>query len=386
MKMGKSNRPKLSFSKFNDIWENKILGQIVDIKTGKKDTQNRIENGLYPFFVRSQTIERINTFSYDGEAILTSGDGVGVGKNFHYINGKFDFHQRVYCLKNFEHNISGKFVYYYFSEFFNKRVMRMTAKNSVDSVRMDMIYDMPIAIPSLSEQQKIASFLTSVDTKIQLLNKKKTMLEHYKKGVMQKIFNQEIRFKDENGKEFPEWEEKKLGEVGEIITGKTPSTSDPDLWNGDNQFVTPTDINETKYQFQTQRTIMENGKIKPLPIKSIMFTCIASIGKMSLSVKPCITNQQINSIIPFKEFDNEYLYYAILNIVGFIKSTQSSNTLPIINKTEFSKIQIIIPSSKLEQTKIASFLSALDTKIDHTNTLIEKTKLWKKGLLQQLFV
>jgi len=177
---------------------------------------------------------------------------------------------------------------------------------------------------------------------------------------------------------------KKLGEVGKIITGKTPSTKNLELWNGDIQFVTPTDIDSNKYQIITQRTIKKNTKTKTLPPNSIMFTCIASIGKMSLSVFPCVTNQQINSIIPFKEFSNEFVFYAILNIVDYIKSTQSSNTLPIINKTEFSKFKISVPTVA-EQTQIAHFLSSLDAKISSVAEALEATEKWKKGLLQRMF-
>lgn len=88
----------------------KKLGDVCEIKTGKKDTKNKEDDGEYPFFVRSNTVERINSYSYDGEAILTSGDGVGVGKNFHYINGKFDFHQRVYSLRKFKNGYIGKYI------------------------------------------------------------------------------------------------------------------------------------------------------------------------------------------------------------------------------------------------------------------------------------
>lgn len=90
--------PRVRFGEFEGEWEEKTLGEVAKVTTGNKDTQNKVEGGKYPFFVRSQTVERIDSFSFDGEAILTSGDGVGVGKNFHYINGKFDFHQRVYCI------------------------------------------------------------------------------------------------------------------------------------------------------------------------------------------------------------------------------------------------------------------------------------------------
>jgi len=182
--------PKQRFAEFKDSgeWEEKMIGEISKVTTGNKDTQNKVDNGLYPFFVRSQTIERINSFSYDGEAILTSGDGVGVGKNFHYINGKFDFHQRVYCIYDFVENVFGKYLYLYFSEHFNNRVMKMTAKNSVDSVRMAMITEMPILIPSLDEQKKIAFCLSSLDELVTAQANKIEQLKNHKKGLMQGLF------------------------------------------------------------------------------------------------------------------------------------------------------------------------------------------------------
>lgn len=168
-------------------WKVKKLGCLADVTTGNKDTQNKVDDGKYPFFVRSQVIEKINTFSYDGEAILTSGDGVGVGKNFHYINGKFDYHQRVYCIYNFKEAVSGKYLYLYFSEYFNKRVMRMSAKNSVDSVRRDMIMDMQIDTPTLPEQTKIADLLTQVDIKVNQINIQIVLSKLFKKALLQQV-------------------------------------------------------------------------------------------------------------------------------------------------------------------------------------------------------
>lgn len=182
--------PKYRFKEFeNDAdWVEKSIEQIAKVTTGNKDTQNKVENGLYPFFVRSQTVERINSYSFDGEAILTSGDGVGVGKNFHYLKGKFDYHQRVYCIYDFKNDVSGEFVYMYFSQHFNERVMKMSAKNSVDSVRMAMITEMPIYMPSKKEQQKIASCLSSLDALITAQVEKIEQLKLHKKGLMQGLF------------------------------------------------------------------------------------------------------------------------------------------------------------------------------------------------------
>ena len=223
---------------------------------------------------------------------------------------------------------------------------------------------MEVALPKRAEQQKIADCLSSLDELIAAQDQKLDALKAHKKGLMQLLFPAEdetvpkLRFP--KFRDAPEWEEKALGQVGEIVTGKTPSTSDASLWNGDIQFVTPTDISEEKYQWKTQRSVSDNATARVLPKYSTMFTCIASIGKMALSVKPCITNQQINALIPNKGYENEFIYYTLLNIVPLIKSTQANTTLPIINKSEFSKFTISIPINFEEQQKIADCLSSID--------------------------
>ncbi len=178
--------PRLRFPEFRDAgeWVQIKISKFAKVTTGKKDTQDKIDNGFYPFFVRSQTIERINSFSFDGEAVLTSGDGVGVGKNYHYVIGKFDFHQRVYCICDFAKNVNGKYFYFYFSTHFYNRVKQLSAKNSVDSVRMTMIADMIVPIPSLPEQQKIADCLSSLDELIALQSQRLEALKQHKRGLI----------------------------------------------------------------------------------------------------------------------------------------------------------------------------------------------------------
>ena len=169
-------------------WENSYIGNECKITTGNKDTQNKVDDGLYPFFVRSQTVEKINSYSMDCEAILTSGDGVGVGKNYHYMNGKFDFHQRVYCLYEFSERLIGRYLYIYFSNYFYDRVKRLSAKNSVDSVRMDMISKMEIKLPCLEEQTKIANFLSAIDQKIEVVAQQIEQAKTWKTGLLQQKF------------------------------------------------------------------------------------------------------------------------------------------------------------------------------------------------------
>ena len=137
--------------------------------------------------MRSQNVERINSWTFDGEAILTAGDGVGVGKVFHYSLGKIGVHQRVYILSDF--NCNGKFLYSYFSSRFYNRVKRMSAKNSVDSVRMEMIADMPISIPKEREQIKIGDLLSLLDQRIATQNKIIEDLKKLKVAIRDKQLN-----------------------------------------------------------------------------------------------------------------------------------------------------------------------------------------------------
>ena len=149
-------------------WEQRKASELCSISTGKSNTQDKIDDGDYPFYVRSPIIERSNKYLYDEEAVLTVGDGVGTGKVFHYVNGKYDLHQRVYRMYSFKENVDAKYFYYFFSKNFYQRVMAMTAKTSVDSVRLEMIADMNFNIPSYEEQQKIGEYFSNIDHLITL--------------------------------------------------------------------------------------------------------------------------------------------------------------------------------------------------------------------------
>lgn len=139
-------------------WEQKRLRFLCNIKTGDKDTIDREDNGKYPFYVRSPKIEHINSFSFDGEAVLMAGDGVGAGKVFHYVKGKFGCHQRVYIIYNFK-NVEGEYLYYYMQIKFKHIIEQYSAKSTVDSVRLFMLQNFNILIPSTQEQNNIISHI-----------------------------------------------------------------------------------------------------------------------------------------------------------------------------------------------------------------------------------
>jgi type I restriction enzyme S subunit len=179
--------PELRFAGFADDWELRKSKELCTISTGKGNTQDKVDDGAYPFYVRSATIEKSDEYLYDQEAVLTVGDGVGTGKVYHYVNGKYNLHQRVYRMYDFK-DVSAKYFYYYFSKNFYKRVMSMTAKTSVDSVRMEMIADMNIVFPSVKEQENIVELFSNLDNTIALHQRKLDLLKEQKKGFLQKMF------------------------------------------------------------------------------------------------------------------------------------------------------------------------------------------------------
>ncbi|WP_099188521.1 restriction endonuclease subunit S [Tepidibacter mesophilus] len=168
-------------------WEIKKLGSISSIGTGSNDLQDKKDNGKYPFFVRSKNIERIDKYTFDGEAILIPGDG-NVGRIYHYINGKFAYHQRVYKISDFNNNMDGKYIYYFMKQFFLKEALKNSVKATVDSLRLPTLTNMEIQTPTMEEQEKIANCISKLDQKIEKEQEKLDLLKQYKKGVLQQMF------------------------------------------------------------------------------------------------------------------------------------------------------------------------------------------------------
>lgn len=173
-------------------WEVVELGSVAFIKTGSKNNQDKKENGQYPFFVRSATVEQIDTYSYDCEAILIPGEG-NIGSIFHYINGKFDAHQRVYVIRDF-YNVIGKFVFFALKQNFGKHAMENTVKATVDSLRLPTFQNFKFAIPkSTTEQTAIAQLLSDMDAEIEALECRLKKTQSLKQGMMQALLTGKIR-------------------------------------------------------------------------------------------------------------------------------------------------------------------------------------------------
>lgn len=168
-------------------WEEKKLGEVSKIKTGDSDVQDAVADGEYPFFIRSKEVKRSNKYIYDGEAILIPGEG-GIGEIFHYINGKFNYHQRVYKISDFDAKTHGKYVLYFIHQNFARQANKHSVKATVDSLRLPTFTDFSVSLPCKEEQQKIATFLTTLDDKITAEKSKLTAARKFKRALLQRMF------------------------------------------------------------------------------------------------------------------------------------------------------------------------------------------------------
>lgn len=171
---------------FTQPWAELTLGEVTRIKTGSRNNQDKNTGGKYPFFVRSATIERIDSYSYDCEAILVPGEG-GIGSIFHYVNGKFEVHQRVYKISDFAPGVSGRFIYHYMCQFFGSHAMENSVKATVDSLRLPTFKKFQLRLPSSEEQEAIVRSLDDAAATVALLEKRLAKAHAIKAGMMQRL-------------------------------------------------------------------------------------------------------------------------------------------------------------------------------------------------------
>ncbi len=255
-----------------------------------------------------------------------------------------------------------------------------------------MITKMEILFPGVTEQQKIAAFLSSVDTKIEQLNKKKSLLEQYKKGLMQKLFSQEIRFKDEQGEEYPDWEEKQLSDVFERMTTKNKINNKNVLTiSAQRGLVKQTDFfnhsvaskDLTGYYLLAKDGFAYNKSYsKGYPMGAIKRLTSFESGVVS-TLYICFRARTESNLVFFDHLFNSG--YQNKHLHQITQEGARNHGLLNIAIGDFFALPLLLPS-KLEQQKIAVFLSAIDQKIEFVTEQLNQAQAFKKGLLQQMFI
>ena len=394
----KAGYKKTDIGLIPEDWNIDQIKNVCQITTGDKNTQDKIDSGRYPFFVRSQNVERINSYSFDGEAVLTAGDGVGTGKIFHYINGKFDFHQRVYKMSHFNKRIDGFYFYKYFSNNFYARIMSMTAKSSVDSVRMEMIANMEIPLPKPEEQKAIAAALSDVDGLIESLEKLIAKKRDMKTAAMQQLLTGKKRLPGFDG----EWEKKSFDDLFLFLS--TANNSRADLSEaGDVKYIHYGDIHTkwSDYVDFRKHTISNIHKEKVLNASYLkngdLIIADASedyegVAK-SVEVMGLIDEQlavaglhtyllrQKNSSDLSDGF-KAYIQH-IPSVKLAIQRVATGLKVYGISKNNLRDVLVLLPK-KDEQREIATVLSDMESEIDALEQRLEKARSLKTGMMQEL--
>lgn len=430
MEKGKGNKPSIRFPAFKDDWEFINGGEIFESVSDKNHNSDlpilaiSQEHGAIPRELINYQIS-VTEKSVASYKVVAKGDFIISLRSFQggieYSNYKGICSPAYIILRPFI-GIDRDFFKYYFKTFKYIQHLNSKLEGIRDGKMISYKYfsEIPLPFPTLPEQKRIASFFTAVDKKIAELKQKKALLEAYKKGVMQGIFanssyksgmmNDELkdndslithnskfitplRFKDENGKEFPGWEKKTLGEIAELTSSKRVFFND--YVNEGIPFYRGKEITELKQNiepkdvlFITEKLYIEFKEKYGVPEENdILITSVGTLGNV-LRIK---NNKPFyfkdGNLIWIKKITELSAFVEILLDVNRnnIEKISIGSTQKALTMVELRKLILEFPSIK-EQTKIANFLSTIDKKIDQTETQIQQTQEWKKGLLQQMFV
>lgn len=407
--------PKLRFKEFCGEWEEKRLGDIGFFKNGISKGNEYFGRGYK--FVNLQDVFNTNYLKNKNYGLveltekellennLRKGDVIfvrssvkpsGVGLTSVVLEELVDTAFAGFLIRFREYDkvldLNYKKYCFYFPGFRNELLKRSTISANTN-INQDNLAKLKINIPSLPEQTKIADFLSTVDDKIQNQQGKITHLENIKKGFMQKIFSRKIRFKDDGGEEFPEWEEKKLGDIRHTITkGTTPK-----------QFIETKEINFIKIESIDDVNILNSrclniskdvhyGDLKRsiLEENDILFSIAGSLGRCCIVKKenlPANTNQALAIIRIRKDIDHRFILNILQSSImkNYIYKNITVGAQPNLSLEQVANFKFPLPCLK-EQQKIADFLLSFDEKIATEKETLEHLKQFKKGLLQQMFV
>ena len=368
--------PKLRFKEFDGDWLKLKYKDVLTIKYGKD--HKSLNDGDIPVLGTGGIMRYVDSYLYDGESILIGRKGT-IDKP-QYINEKFWTVDTLFYTE-IKENIVPLFLFQHALEV---NWLGLNEATGVPSLNTTSIYNVDISIPSKEEQTKIVTFLSAVDEKISQLTQKHELLSQYKQGMMQKLFSQQIRFKADDGSEFGEWEDKKLGDISKTFSGGTPSSAKKEYYEGNIPFIKSGEISQKYTEQFINELALNNSSAKLVKKGDLLYALYgATSGQVAISQIDGAINQAVLCIR--SNLNTIYLLNFFLLQKDSILSTYLQGGQGNLSASILKEIQLPVPCLE-EQTKIANFLSAIDQKIEVVAQQIEQAKQWKKGLLQQMFV
>ena len=407
--------PKLRFKDFSEdsLYEKYSFKDIFQFSTGKNIKQNEASpvfetpcvryGELYHMYneVVYKVINKTNldkaelVFSKGDEILLPSAgeDPLDIGSASALTIENVAIGRTINILRPSKENVYSQiYAAYYINEKLRKKISKLAKGSSISNVYNSDLKTLAITLPTLPEQQKVTSFLSAVDEKILQLARKKELLEQYKKGVMQQLFSGKLRFKDENGKDYPDWEKKKLGDIADFYKGKGLPKSDI-VVDGKYKCLHYGEL-FTKYKEKISNIFSKTDNCdKPfLSITNDVLMPTSDVTPNGLATASCINENDVilgGDVLVIRQkvkfFEGIFFSYYVTQNREKVMKLVSGSTVYHLYGSDMKKLEIQLPSL-LEQQKIATFLTSIDTKIESVNQQITQTQTFKKGLLQQMFV
>jgi len=394
--------PKLRFKEFNNDLDVESLNDIVVFSKGKGLSKADISSdGKNPcirygelYTTYGQVIDNIisKTNIKKSDCILSQAGDVIIPASgetqIDIATAACVLHDGIILsgdLNILSHKENGAWLAYYLSSAKKLEMARFAQGNSVVHLYSRQLKDIKINKPSLKEQTKIATFLSAVDTKIDELTQKHELLSEYKKGMMQQLFSQKLRFKGFSAS----WNDIKVGSLGTFNSGGTPSKKNSAYWKGDIPWISSSDLTEDSiFEVMTTRYItreaIDNSATKIIPKNSVLIVSRVGVGKVAVNSSQLCTSQDFTSLTPFED-NPVFLAYLLKSKASRLLEFNQGTSIKGFVRDDLINLSVSIPT-KEEQTKIADFLTTIDQKIDNVAEQIDHAKTWKKGLLQQMFV
>ena len=383
--------PEMRFPKFENDWDNLTMRDICSINQGLQipiaDRLAEEVEGTY-FYITNEFLKEGAKKSYyifdpspsviceESDILMTRTGNTGKV----VTGGAGAFHNNFFKI-TYNDSIARFFLYYFLTSHPTQHtLLKLAGTSTIPDLNHGDFYRIAISVPTLPEQKKIADFLTSVDERIGQLIKKKALLEDYKKGVMQQLFSQQIRFKDENGNDFPDWEEKKLGELATCLDNlrRPVNATEREKMKGDIPYYGANGIQGyvNDFIFDEDLTLLaeDGGNFDEFSNRPIAQRVT---GKAWVNNHAHILRAKPLNMTP------AFLFHSLVH--KDIRKYINGSSRAKLNKGDMLTIAMIVPNV-LEQKKIADFLTSVDQKIESVSQQIAKTQTFKKGLLQQMFV
>lgn len=410
---GKRKVPKLRFPEFTDEWEQRKLGDVCisfeyGLNAAAKDFDG-INKYIRITDIDDETRTFLNTnlmspdcdlslsenYQLQDNDIVFARTGASVGKTFIYkASDGLVYYAGFLIRAKIKEDTYPDFVFYCTLTKQYEKFIRITSQRSGQpGVNAQEYATFEFCLPSYEEQEQIGKYFRNLDNLITLYQRKLEHLKELKKGLLQKMF-------PKNGKKTPEirfpgfteaWEQRKLGELAEIVGGGTPSTSKLEYWDGDIDWYAPAEISDKIFVDESQRKISESGfnssSAKMLPVGTVLFTSRAGIGKTAILAKEGCTNQGFQSIVPHKDkLDSYFIFSRTAELKKYAETVGAGSTFVEVSGKQMSNMELMIPPTIKEQKIVGKYFANIDHLITLHQRRLDHLKELKKGLLQQMFV